>query len=106
MSGCVGSCCINFTLPYSLEEIKSKALAGEEANGSKEEFPKLAEMLTQVNMPGHKPYLYNCNHFLMETKRCGNYENRPRLCASYPNDVSCSIQGCTEPVGCNPIPKR
>lgn len=38
---------------------------------------------------------YTCRHHDAATGNCLDYENRPRMCSSFPNDRPCPYPGCT-----------
>jgi Fe-S-cluster containining protein len=98
MAGCIGECCENFTLPFTLEEIKVKALKKEKGNGSIEEYPKLVDMLIST---GKISKIFNCKYFNKETKLCMNYKERPIVCKQHPVSVPCAKQNCKEPLTCS-----
>lgn len=42
---------------------------------------------------GPKYGLFTCKHWNEETRLCGDYENRPKMCADYPYGRACE-RGC------------
>jgi Fe-S-cluster containining protein len=38
---------------------------------------------------------YTCKHFDEKSGNCMNYENRPKMCSSYPNGGACQYKNCT-----------
>lgn len=59
-----------------------------------------------VSPPPQTGYYYTCKHHNAETGNCDNYENRPRMCSSYPfygnPGARCQYQDCTWEDGRNP----
>ncbi|NUO50701.1 MAG: YkgJ family cysteine cluster protein [Polyangiaceae bacterium] len=39
--------------------------------------------------------IWTCAHFDVETRNCGIYEKRPRMCREYPYGRPCELPGCT-----------
>lgn len=95
MAGCARTCCENFYLPLTLEEIKESVRKGNVANGDKDEYSKLLDMLIST---GRISKIFNCKYFNKETRLCVNYENRPVVCKQHPTSKPCSKEGCTEPM--------
>ena len=105
---CVGcaTCCKLACSEYSPEELKRKALNGDNfANqflsvfipyGSKEEakeiYPEYIELLEEN---GEKDvYFYHCPK-LTKDNRCSDYENRPQICRDFPdNPLSLLPKSC------------
>ncbi len=52
---------------------------------AKEKFPEVfARVVVGMNVDEAIPFFYHCRHFDAETRSCLNYENRPRVCRTYP----------------------
>jgi Fe-S-cluster containining protein len=100
MAGCTGKCCETFSLPYTIEEIRERVERGEISNNSKDEFPKLLDMLIPIDKESEWPetHWYKCKYFNYGTKKCMNYENRPIVCKQHPVSEPCPVEGCTEPM--------
>lgn len=104
---CSGHCCSDFTLEFSPEEIRMKALKIRKAPDSewKRSLLEIARMLIFLRFDKQEPgwrkpagatrYHYTCKNFDPVTRNCMNYENRPSMCSDYPYGRSCAYKGCT-----------
>lgn len=90
---CKGECCAQFTLGMNYIERANELVAFNPKRYK--ETAQIADMVVFIKPDpiyegsGH----YTCKFFDPETKRCGNYVNRPRMCSEYPYDGICGICG-------------
>ena len=92
--GKCGKCCEGIYLPFSMKEIKERLLDQKDGRFVAENFEQISfEEMSKIN-----PYFvgrcinsqakdlnyFKCNVFNYETRRCGDYENRPDFCRNYP----------------------
>lgn len=106
---CGGACCRKFHLPLSKEELADRAKRGLMANGSKDEYRKISEMVIPLghgtfieNMEGwytsipennrryssDEFYFFTCNKLNKATGLCNDYENRPEVCKIHPDHIT------------------
>jgi Fe-S-cluster containining protein len=109
---CTGACCAAFVLNAgALKDLNSgKAydadfilamlipLSPEEVLERTERFSlrwaKTAPFALEFDAEGATQF-FSCQHWNEETKLCGSYENRPRMCSKYPadGDLCCHCGG-------------
>jgi len=92
--GKCGKCCEGIYLPFSMKEIKERLLGQKDGRFVAENFEQISfEEMKEINPyfvsrcvnPQAKDLNYfKCNVFNHETRRCGDYENRPDFCRNYP----------------------
>jgi Fe-S-cluster containining protein len=94
---CTGHCCERFYLPNTPGELENIAKCAEKGDATvAKEFRKVADMVIFLRRDDHKGvYHYTCKHFDVATRNCTDYEDRPRMCRSFPNDRPCPYEGCT-----------
>ncbi len=126
MSRCTGHCCRRITIPYSPDDMKKAYNAwysGREhfydRSRNKKSVPKDIHLLfpmlkflgwsTSHSASGKLPEwyepdgktklwpVYSCKHFDSKEKLCTIYDQRPRMCSSYPDGKQCKFRGCTNP---------
>jgi Fe-S-cluster containining protein len=114
---CSGDCCRAFTLPYSLEEMRRLYLRDQASTmrlramtGQPHPMPETVKvyplLITLSRERGTHPlgpvrqsgrmYWYSCKAF--KDGQCTIYENRPKMCADYPQygeNRLCEYAGCT-----------
>lgn len=112
---CTGTCCENFTLPYSPLEIQ-RALEAHQAwekgdgdghflmdDGNKALMPNEVEVIAPMVIhlgfyptePGWSPqHHYTCKHFDKATGNCGIYATRPKMCSDFPYGRVCRYATC------------
>lgn len=101
MSGCTGHCCMGFSL--GVEQIELLTCPDNERERVAQDHDKIFGMLIWLRWTydddgkwtGGK---FTCKHFDVETRRCTDYENRPRMCSNYPYGSRCTFEDCTMPV--------
>lgn len=115
---CIGcaTCCKLACSEFSYEELKEKALHGdnfatqftsifipyENENQPREIYPEYIELLAE-KLDGEKVYFYHCPKLTAEN-RCSDYENRPQICKDFPDNplgmlpVSCGFSCWKEEV--------
>jgi Fe-S-cluster containining protein len=149
-NGCSGGCCSNFSLGYSLDDLKlmleavnehrtefcdSRGLlrrvvadrtlqtmidmlipistVKEDPNGSVNYTELVAEYIKIATEEGkvidyehewfknfvkegdeYLKHTFTCKHFDTKKRVCTNYNNRPNMCKSFPNDRPCKYDGC------------
>lgn len=114
MSTCSGACCAVFPYSISLAEIHRRADSGDEQHqiiadmviplAPGEALRRMEEFGVDFGAAGHdwtnekvieQRELFTCRHWNEETRLCGIYEDRPRMCADYPYQGKCSAcAGC------------
>lgn len=108
---CNGDCCVAFRVPFDLVELAR----GDVGPKSSAEAIDISAMLIPISpaaanvrlldlIRGDRPdpfpeeedgHLYKCRHWNERTRRCGNYENRPPMCSTFPYGQPCRY-GCGE----------
>ena len=110
-NACAGFCCEGFTLgQLSPEEIAARGRLDPEDR-------VIADMLVPVGYYRRNPirvvrgdqegpvvevdpatfegsWFYTCSKFDSGTRSCTDYEARPHMCRSFPNDGPCPFEGC------------
>jgi Putative zinc- or iron-chelating domain len=84
---CSGECCRRFSVAgMTLAQLQ-------EATGF-QDVAKIASMVIPLkNIEGETSPMFTCRHWNVETKRCMDYENRPRMCRTFPNGKACPACG-------------
>ena len=104
---CAGGCCVAFVLPYTAKELQEKI-------GDPEITPdvkQIAEMVVPITNgtvrrrrkrfgvttadPVEKDsegHFYKCSNWDEETRLCGIYEDRPKMCRDYPYARECFVK--------------
>lgn len=90
-NGCVGDCCVAFTLPKEPTDpividmvipiTQMEAIARHQRMGNRKVIDKSQSLDTSK--------WYKCRHWDEETRLCGIYEDRPKMCRDYPYDKGC-----------------
>ncbi len=97
-NGCA-TCCNLACSEYSIEELKTKALNGDEfarqftsifipyktLDDAREIFPDYVDIVKQTFDKDENIYFYHCPH-LSEDKRCSIYDKRPDICRDFPDN--------------------
>lgn len=100
-SRCTGHCCRSFYLPFTPEEL-ADIDDSTHIDGS-----KIAAMAIPVAPVGQRPHglafpmidppvvghYYTCRHLIGND--CSIYDERPRMCRTYPEGQKCNYKGCT-----------
>lgn len=110
MSACTGKCCSVFNFPSTPEQLRERGdaeslfladmfvpLTVEEAveRGARFDVTPPADM--SLVEWAENAVSYTCRHWDEETRLCGVYENRPKMCADYPYGRPCQHDcACTE----------
>lgn len=106
---CGGACCRKFHFPFSKNALRLRALQGKEANRSKDEYRKIADMVIPLgrglfsqNMKGvykerheqhrnswddRELFYFTCKHLNQKTMLCDNYAARPEVCKIHPTET-------------------
>lgn len=100
---CSGKCCAVFTYSTPLEKLREnpekyrdgKFLADMLIELTPEEAMARAERFDIPMAPPTKP-VYTCRHWDEETRLCGVYEERPRMCRDYPYARACDHDECCQ----------
>lgn len=109
---CTGDCCRRFALwcgPEELERLYQARCAWARGEGVKGErmvndieiiqpmVRYLGSFTTDANgrEGNHASHFYACKLYSHEHRECTIYEQRPRMCRSYPNGRRCNYDGCT-----------
>jgi len=92
---CSGHCCAVFSLTDPFEKIDTDEWEDRSHEGDKirNMVIPLDEYEPWKSPGGQTRYFYTCKHF--DGQNCTNYENRPLMCSSYPDDQKCVQLGCT-----------
>lgn len=119
-NACIGACCAAFSLPYSHTKLKEMARRDTEPRWAQypddemfltehekwRDLQKVADMVIplgkRVGNPvveqsndNHKLNFFTCMFFDGETRRCLDYENRPKMCSDFPYRMTtCPYEGC------------
>lgn len=91
---CNGRCCEYFQINLSPEQLKQRASIA--AGG---DYEKVASMVIPLFAAhtGSTTWFYGCKHYNKETRKCMDYENRPKMCRNYPDGMQCGhSKSCTE----------
>lgn len=92
---CSGRCCEYFQFGLSPEQIKQRAEIA--AGGDYEKVASMVIPLFAVHSSGDTTWFYTCKHFDKQTRKCMDYDNRPKMCRNYPEGVKCGHSNlCTE----------
>lgn len=104
---CSGACCAVFYIPHTIRDFKRRV-----AKGGIEDGEYIADMLIPLTVEqareraarfGSNPRIlkkkeghhFTCRHWDEETRLCGAYDSRPRMCAEYPYGDVCELaDGC------------
>ena len=103
---CTGHCCKRFHIGgWTYQELGlafEAFLAGrnlvylDNGGGFGRRMPEDVEVIYPmiVPLPQDPPGFYTCRH-LQANGDCGNYDDRPEMCRSYPYERACGFQDCT-----------
>ncbi len=112
---CGGHCCERFCTTKSPREWKRAAKLIRDGDASTldvnylSDFLTIADMLILVQTNKRElnkvneetglnyKYVYTCKHFDTVTRLCTDYDNRPEMCRSYPENTpggKCKIENC------------
>ena len=80
---CTGHCCRGFFFGDNMLDLLT------DPKGRGQDADVIIDMLIETDRPEH----YNCKHLV--DGNCAIYEDRPRMCSSYPNGRPCKIADCT-----------
>lgn len=113
---CTGHCCKRFALPYSPTELE-RAYAAWHASkpcflsddGKDRQIPQDIHLVYPMVIPlgmhrrspatgeylGEAIHHYSCKHYDHTKQECTIYEQRPRVCRTYPDGNNCRYKHCT-----------
>ena len=90
MSGCSGSCCVAFPLSCEREDLLDEERFGPDGPyihamtiPLSDEDAAARAALFGVELQGDGPF-FMCTHWNEETRLCGAYAARPKMCRGYP----------------------
>lgn len=110
VSTCTGDCCVVFTLPYDYEQVREKMHVIEDGTFiadmlvplTKDQAAKrVAELMSATGQAAFEgddtKHYFTCVHWDESTRRCGAYDERPRMCRGYPygNECQHDCMGCS-----------
>ena len=97
---CTGGCCENFTVKdWTGESVAYWKEHGHEYNPPIEPRTQaIIDMLIRLperENPDTGLGVFTCKNFNPETRDCGIYDSRPKMCRAYPGSGGCQREGCT-----------
>ena len=84
---CSGKCCERITLGKGLTRPE---FIGRVIRNYAQDGLQILGMLKDTD----DPVVFECKNFDTETRKCTDYENRPRMCREYPYGNKCNKEGC------------
>lgn len=108
-NGCKGNCCDPVVLglsPQAFTEAYINSKTGLKPVEDAEEIQKMWRLFTYKGASRVSPmtkgiyadnqvlFMYQCSNYDTDTKKCTDYENRPKMCRKYGVENPCSYDGC------------